>query len=153
MLSKVSRFIQTGSRTIWLILSHTYKMSSTLPSPTLPSTLPFAIPTIVISQANQWDAAEVFGVVFGLLAVILGIPGTVVAIHKLRKRRRTADNASIQGQELSDHEHHTALETEGNGLRRQSVSSDGIAHLNRDEILAFNDHLQGAGEASDSVKS
>ena len=39
------------------------------------------------NQQPQWDAVAVYGFVFGLLAVLLAVPGAYLAIVALRKHR------------------------------------------------------------------
>jgi hypothetical protein len=49
----------------------------------------------------------VSGIIFGLLAVLVGIPGAVVAIHKLRQHRRLNESSSTQGHGESTPENST----------------------------------------------
>ncbi|PMD25020.1 hypothetical protein NA56DRAFT_686365 [Hyaloscypha hepaticicola] len=39
------------------------------------------------SQPPEWDAVAVYGLVFGLLAVLLAFPGTYLAVAALRRHR------------------------------------------------------------------
>lgn len=50
------------------------------------SALPLAT-GIVVDQLDQWNASSIYGIVFGLVTVFLGIPGAVITIYALRKRR------------------------------------------------------------------
>jgi hypothetical protein len=43
---------------------------------------------ISVDQPPQWDAVAVYGFVFGLLAVLLAVPGTYLAIVALRRHRQ-----------------------------------------------------------------
>jgi hypothetical protein len=43
---------------------------------------------ISTNQPPQWDAVAVYGFVFGLLAVLLAVPGTYLAIIALKKHRK-----------------------------------------------------------------
>ena len=44
-------------------------------------------------QKPQWDPATVNGLVFGLIAIFLAIPGATVAYIKLHERRRKQNTA------------------------------------------------------------
>jgi hypothetical protein len=49
-----------------------------------PTTLPSAI-----VHSPQWDPATIYGIVFGITTIVLGIPGAWVGIHAaLQKRSR-----------------------------------------------------------------
>jgi hypothetical protein len=52
-------------------------MNATSPAPN-PSTS---------ADAGQWSIPVVLGVLLALFAVIIGVPGAVLAIHKLRNRK------------------------------------------------------------------
>jgi hypothetical protein len=43
---------------------------------------------ISVNQSPQWDGVAVYGFVFGLLAVLLAVPGTYLAIIALNKHRK-----------------------------------------------------------------
>jgi hypothetical protein len=53
-------------------------------STTTPISAPFPVST---NQSPQWDAVAVYGFVFGLLAVLLAVPGTYLAIIALKRHR------------------------------------------------------------------
>jgi hypothetical protein len=66
------------NRTLTTIL-----ITNNLTSTPLPSTL---------IHPPQWDPATVYGIVFGIVAVLLAIPGAVViVVHALRMNRRRED--------------------------------------------------------------
>jgi len=43
---------------------------------------------ISTNQPPQWDAVAVYGFVFGLLAVLLAVPGTYLATVALKRHRK-----------------------------------------------------------------
>jgi hypothetical protein len=57
-----------------------------LPTPTLLNS-----PLVPISQPT-WNPPIIIGALFAILAVILGIPGAILAFKKLRNRKATRNN-------------------------------------------------------------
>ncbi|KAN0090289.1 hypothetical protein V8E51_018868 [Hyaloscypha variabilis] len=56
--------------------------------PTLTATPTYTSTSNPLSaNTSQWDAVAVYGFVFGLLAVMLAIPGTYLAIVALKRHR------------------------------------------------------------------
>jgi len=51
------------------------------------SPTPYTIITSSQVQNSQWDTATVYGIVFGILSVLLAIPGAFIAVYALRKHR------------------------------------------------------------------
>jgi hypothetical protein len=53
-------------------------------------------PSFTRIQSPQWDPASVYGVVFGILAIVLAIPSTMLAFYAMKAHRRHQDeeNAS-----------------------------------------------------------
>ena len=49
------------------------------------------------SQPPEWDAVAVYGLVFGLLAVLLAFPGTYLAVVALRRHREHEARESMLG--------------------------------------------------------
>jgi hypothetical protein len=78
-----------------------------MPASLLHRTLPVAATknlmassTPLLASANpqeQWNAATVYGLVFGLLAVMLGFPGAILAIIALKRRREHGTEQSEVG--------------------------------------------------------
>jgi hypothetical protein len=70
----------------------------------LPQNLSLAVTTNITStapplhmiQSTQWDPASVYGVVFGILTIVLAIPSTMLAFYAIKAHRRHQDeeNAS-----------------------------------------------------------
>jgi hypothetical protein len=48
-------------------------------------------------QPPEWDAVAVYGLVFGLLAVLLAFPGTYLAVVALRRHREHEARESMLG--------------------------------------------------------
>jgi hypothetical protein len=53
-------------------------------------------PPLSMIQSPQWDPAGVYGVVFGILTIVLAIPSTMLAFYAIKAHRRHQDeeNAS-----------------------------------------------------------
>ena len=64
------------------LLNHTLTLASTSSLTATSTPLPAAG-----NQPPQWDAVAVYGFVFGLLAVLLAVPGTYLAIVALKRHR------------------------------------------------------------------
>lgn len=82
---------------------HFIKMPASLLNQTLPVAAAknlMASSTPILVSANpqeQWNAATVYGLVFGLLAVMLGVPGAILAITALKRRREHSTEQSELG--------------------------------------------------------
>jgi len=65
----------------------------------LPQNLSLAVTTNITStapplsmiQSPQWDPASVYGVVFGILTIVLAIPSTMLAFYAIKAHRRHQD--------------------------------------------------------------
>jgi hypothetical protein len=65
------------------LLNHTLSLTDTTNLTATSTPLP-----ISSTQTPEWDAVAVYGFVFGLLAVLLAVPGTYLAIVALKKHRK-----------------------------------------------------------------
>jgi uncharacterized PurR-regulated membrane protein YhhQ (DUF165 family) len=65
------------------LLNQTLTLSAT--TPFTATATPSPIPD---GKSPQWNAVAVYGFVFGLLAVLLAVPGTYLAIVALKKHRK-----------------------------------------------------------------
>jgi hypothetical protein len=52
-------------------------------------------PPFTISQSPQWDPASVYGVVFGILTIVLAIPSTMLAFYAIKAHRRHQDEENV----------------------------------------------------------
>lgn len=66
-----------------LLLNETLPLAAITSLTATSTTLP-----VPADQSPQWDAVAVYGFVFGLLAVLLAVPGTYLAIIALKKHRK-----------------------------------------------------------------
>jgi Na+/phosphate symporter len=64
------------------LLNHTLSLTVTTNLTTTSTSLP-----ISTNQPPEWDAVAVYGLVFGLLAVLLAVPGAYLAIVALKRHR------------------------------------------------------------------
>jgi hypothetical protein len=82
------------------VFLHCIEMPASLLNQTLPIAATknlMASSTPLLASANpqeQWNAATVYGLVFGLLAVMLGFPGAILAITALKRRREHSTEQS-----------------------------------------------------------
>ena len=76
-----------------MVLATSMSRPMTLRAQTTTST---PVPFEVI-QSPQWSPTTVYGIVFGIVTVFLGIPGALMAIHALRKHARAQASVTSQG--------------------------------------------------------
>jgi hypothetical protein len=65
-----------------LLHNQTLSVAATTNFPVTSTPLP-----VPANQPPQWDAVAIYGFVFGLLAVLLAVPGTYLAFVALKRHR------------------------------------------------------------------
>ncbi|KAE9366070.1 hypothetical protein N431DRAFT_472635 [Stipitochalara longipes BDJ] len=78
------------------------------------------------NQSPQWDAVAVYGFVFGLLAVMLAIPGTYLAIVALKRHREHKPRQYATNDVEPD------IEMQTSGLETERVEADQIERPDRE---------------------
>lgn len=61
-----------------------------------------AIPVSHDIQKSHWDPATIYGLVFGLTAILLAVPGAAIGYIKLREHRRRQRSQGISPIQLQD---------------------------------------------------
>jgi hypothetical protein len=60
-------------------------------------------PPLPMIQSPQWDPASVYGVVFGILTIVLAIPSTMLAVYAIKVHRRHQDEENASSPRKLEH--------------------------------------------------
>jgi len=61
------------------------------------------VPSLSMTQSPQWDPASVYGVVFGILTIVLAMPSTMLAFYAIRAHRRHQDEENASSPRKLEH--------------------------------------------------